>query len=143
MKLRLSFRQEAWVRLLCDEQLRFEGRGPGGFQQEWAAMKAEREGMQNPLLNPTGPAISVAELGRRGFKGTFDALVGYKNELFGKAAAVEANPDSDLSAGEATSAVIDGSRTDAPVIRVAGCRNKRDTLDGSSGDRVLKSPNGC
>lgn len=112
-------------------------------EQEWAAKKAEKEGMQNPLLTPSGPAISVAERMRRGFDGTFATLVGYKDELLGKAAGVQANPDADLSAGEATSTVMDGARTDAPVIHVAGCRNKRDMLDGSAGGRVVKSPNGC
>lgn len=112
-------------------------------EQEWAAKKAEKEGMLNPLLTPSGPAISVAERMRQGFGGTFAALVGYKDELFGKAAGVQANPEADLSAGEATSTVMDGARTDAPVIHVAGCRNRRDTLDGNAGGRVLKSPNGC
>ncbi|TPW18264.1 MAG: hypothetical protein FD126_3487, partial [Elusimicrobia bacterium] len=112
-------------------------------EQEWAAKKAEKEGMRNPLLTPSGPAISVAERMRRGFDGTFATLVGYKDELFGKSAAVEANPEADLSAGEATSAIVDGARTNAPVVHVTSCRGKKDTLGGSDGDLVLKSPNGC
>lgn len=37
MSLRIVFRREAWVRLHCDGRLRFEGRGPAGFAQEWQA----------------------------------------------------------------------------------------------------------
>lgn len=38
MKLKVVFKGDAWVRLHADGQLRFEGRAPAGFTQEWAAM---------------------------------------------------------------------------------------------------------
>jgi cytoskeletal protein RodZ len=38
MVLKLKFHKETWVRLHCDGVLRFEGRAPAGFSQEWTAM---------------------------------------------------------------------------------------------------------
>ncbi|MBI4386278.1 MAG: helix-turn-helix domain-containing protein [Elusimicrobia bacterium] len=40
MKLKLVFRREAWVRLYADGRLRFEGRAPAGYSQEWKATEA-------------------------------------------------------------------------------------------------------
>lgn len=40
MKLKLVFRREAWVRLYTDGRLRFEGRAPAGYSQEWKATEA-------------------------------------------------------------------------------------------------------
>lgn len=40
MTLRIIFHRESWLRLACDGRLRFEGRGPAGFVQEWPAVNA-------------------------------------------------------------------------------------------------------
>ena len=37
MKLKITFKREAWLSLRCDGQLRFEGRASGGTEQEWPA----------------------------------------------------------------------------------------------------------
>ncbi|MBI3549839.1 MAG: helix-turn-helix domain-containing protein [Elusimicrobia bacterium] len=38
MALKVSFKKESWIRLKTDGHLRFEGRVPAGFSQQWNAM---------------------------------------------------------------------------------------------------------
>jgi len=39
LALKITFVRESWVRLRADGQLRFEGRAPAGYAQEWKAVK--------------------------------------------------------------------------------------------------------
>lgn len=48
MTLKMTFRNEAWVSLRLDGRLRFEGRGPAGSVQTWAAMKEFALRTSNP-----------------------------------------------------------------------------------------------